>query len=256
MKALQDLEIRYFGVRYRTSKRELKATKLLKKRTYKHAKQLPLFPDDERRNLAKQCLENGETATKRQLTALAQAKLAYVRETFTLCSRFRCKVFASIVSPDSPTPSRSHLRKDYAYLFERFFYFLEDRDTTSSGIIVFDELERSQSHILIQQMDQYFKRATKGKQMSGQIIPEPFFVHSDLTTGIQLADFVAYITSWNIRFDGMTKPKERPEFDDLAEQIRNLRYRATREVNGDPNYQVWSFSVITDLRAKEDRLET
>ena len=31
------------------------------------------------------------------------------------------------------------LRKDYAYLFERFFYFLEDNAAREQGIVVFDE---------------------------------------------------------------------------------------------------------------------
>ncbi|WP_448573117.1 DUF3800 domain-containing protein [Trichothermofontia sp.] len=66
-------------------------------------------------------------------------------------------------------------------------------------------------------------------------------------------DFAAYITSWNVRFEGMTEPK-RPDLDDLTEQLLSLQYRAIQEVNGNPNYPVWSFAVITDLRAKEDKL--
>jgi hypothetical protein len=87
------------------------------------------------------------------------------------------------------------LRKDYAYLFERFFYFLEDTDQNASGIVVFDELEKSKSHLLLQQMDRYFKRTNKGQQRAAQIIPELFFVHSELTTGVQLADIAAYLLS-------------------------------------------------------------
>jgi hypothetical protein len=89
-------------------------------------------------------------------------------------------------------PISTHLRKDYAYLFERFYYFLEDADPSALGIVVFDELDKAQSHILLAQMDRYFKVTQKGRQRSGRIIPEPFFVHSDLTTGVQLADLVAY----------------------------------------------------------------
>ena len=227
----------------------------LNRKTYRLANQLPPFSEEERRSLAKQCLEDGKTATRSSLTALAQAKLAYVSEVFSICSRYRCKAFASIINRNSPSPSPIHLRKDYAYLFERFFYFLEDKDTSLSGIIVFDELEKTRSHLLIKQMDRYFKHTIRGKQRAGQIIPEPFFVHSDLTTGIQLADFAAYIASWNVRFEGMNEPR-RSELDDLTEQLLSLRYRAIREVNGNPNYQVWSFAVITDLRAREDRVET
>ena len=255
VKALQDAEHRCFGMSYSNNSRELKAKKLLNKKTYRLASQLSEFPAEECRELARQCLEDGNTATRRSLTALAQAKLTYVREALNICSRFRCRVFASIINRNSPIPNALHLRKDYAYLFERFFYFLEDKNTSLSGIIVFDELEKSQSHILTKQMDRYFKYTARGQQRASQIIPEPFFVHSDLTTGIQLADFAAYIASWNVRFEGMSEPK-RSELDDLAQQLLGLRYRAIREVDGNPNYQVWSFAVITDLRAREDRVET
>ena len=252
VKAMQEAELRHFGVRYSAGERELKAKKLLKRKTYRQAAQMPPFEEEERRELAQQCLELGEVVGKRELAALAQAKLAYVREVFDICARFRCKVFASIVDTNSPRPNPSHLRKDYAYLFERFFYFLEDKETSASGIIVFDELEKSQSHILLDQMDRYFKLTAKGRQRASQIIPEPFFVHSDLTTGIQIADLVAYIVSWGIRFEGMQEPA-RAELNDLGNQVCRLRHRAVREVDNNPNYIIWSFSVITDLRAKDEK---
>jgi hypothetical protein len=43
-------------------------------------------------------------------------------------------------------------------LLERYYYFLEDKPADPSGIIVFDELEKSQSHILIGQIENYFKK--------------------------------------------------------------------------------------------------
>src|SRR5208337_2453411 len=120
----------------------------------------------------KRCLEDGPAAGKRELTALAQAKLSYVLEVFNICSRIECRVFASIVVDPTHAHGRfptNYLRKDYSYLFERFFYFLEDIDRTASGIIVFDELEKSKSYILLAQMDSYFKLAEKGRQRSARI---------------------------------------------------------------------------------------
>ncbi len=237
VQSLQEAEVRHFGIRYSSGERELKARKLLKTKTYKQAALLPSFSPEERRGLAKSALEAGETADRRQLTALAQAKLAYASDVLELCARYRCKAFASIVDKDSPRPSPNHLRKDYAYLFERFFYFLEDKETVPSGIIVFDELEKSQSHVLLDQMDRYFKSTAKGRQRSNQIIPEPFFVHSDLTTGIQLADLIAYIVSWGVRIGGMKQPI-RSELIGLAEQVSGLRYTTTREIDGIRSYAV------------------
>ena len=257
VKALQAAELRHLGTRYAQATREseFKGRKLLHRKVFKQAAWMEPLPEDERREAARRCLENGAEAGGREMAGLAQAKLAYVREALDICARFRCRAFASIVDKRSPRPGREHLRKDYAYLFERFFYFLEDRDTNLSGIIVFDELERSQSHILVGQMDNYFERTAKGRQRAGQIIPEPFFVHSDLTTGIQLADLVAYIISWGVRFEGMTEPA-RTELSDLGDQVCRLRYRAEREVDGLPNYTIWSFAVIADLRSRDEREES
>src|SRR6185312_8821637 len=187
--AIQDAKKRIFMRRYSADRSELKGKRMLKAKVFRLAAQLAPFPEDERRELAKLCLDNGSGAGRSELTALAQAKIAYVNEVFEICSRYRCRAFASIVTKDAPTPpSSEYLRKDYAYLFERFFYYLEDVSPSSAGIVVFDELEKSRSHLLVEQMDRYFRRSIKGRQMSGQIILEPFFVRSDLTTGIQVAD--------------------------------------------------------------------
>jgi len=250
--ALQDAEVRIFGRRYSAERRELKAKKILKTKAFRMAAQMPPIPNETRRDLARQCLEMGEGAIREEIIALAQAKLAYVQEALDICARFRCRAFACIIPPDTPAPEPTHLRKDYAYLFERFYYFLEDHGTTTSGIVVFDELEKSQSHILVEQMERYFKLTNKGQQRAGQIIPEPFFVHSDLTTGVQLADLVAYIVSWGVRYGEITE-RSRPELADLANQVLQMRYRTKREVEGNPDFIIWSFTLISDLRPKIER---
>jgi hypothetical protein len=144
------LEESIFGIRYSDGDREMKARKLLKKKTFRLAAQLPNFEKEELRRLSRECLENGNQANKKQLTALAQAKITFVKELLQLVSNFRCKIFASIVSQNfnfADTPEL--LRKDYVYLFERYFYFLEDKIDTPSGLIVFDETQKTQSQRLI-----------------------------------------------------------------------------------------------------------
>lgn len=252
VKALHEAEERHFGTRYTKGREELKAKKLLKKKTFRLAAQLPPMQPIDRRLAALKCLKQGEQAGKTEITGLAQAKLAYVGELLTICGRFRCKAFASIVDPSSPEPSPDHLRKDYAYLLERFFYFLEDYSPAGMGIVTFDELEKSQSHILIDQMDRYFTGTQKGQARAGRIIPEPFFVHSDLTTGVQLADIVAYLVSWGFRAKGLTEPA-RAELQPFVTSVCGLRHRAVREMDGNPNFAIWSFAIIDDLRSKDER---
>ena len=44
----------------------------------------------------------------------------------------------------------------------------------------------------------------------------------------------------------------RAELRDLADAVRDLRYRAEREVDGRA-FVVWSFAIIDDLRPRDER---
>lgn len=197
-------------------------------------------------------LDDGARADARMLKALAMAKLNYVASVFNVCSELGCRAFASIVETDARPTASGGLRKDYSYLFERFFYFLEDHTEGEQGIVVFDELDRSRSHLLIDQMRRYFADTMVGRRRSSHIIPEPFFVHSDLTTGVQIADIVAYVISWGFRTSRMIKPA-RSELSQFSAQVANLRYRATRSRMDNPEFGIWSFAHITDLRTQAER---
>ncbi|MDY0061608.1 MAG: DUF3800 domain-containing protein [Myxococcota bacterium] len=258
---VQEAEQEHFGTRISEGLAELKARKLLKGKTFRLAAQLDPLPPDERARLARSCLEKGsqskeqgspEAVTRAELTALAQAKVAFVERVLELCARYRVRAFASIVPCSAPRPTGDFLRKDYAYLFERFYYFLDEQPGSELGLVVFDELKKSQAHMLVGQMAKYFRETAKGKQRAGRVIPEPFFVHSDLTTAIQLADLVAYIIAWGFRFSGMTAPA-RPELAGLAQQVSLLRHRSVRPMLGLEDFAVWSFTLIDDLRPREEQ---
>lgn len=125
--AIKKREETILGLRYAREIEEIKGKKFLKRKVFRQAGRLPLIPAGERQALARQCLLDGSRADLLAITALAQAKIALVEEILDLCANFQCRAFASIVDRDAPRPVRSILRKDYAFLFERFFYFLEDR---------------------------------------------------------------------------------------------------------------------------------
>lgn len=244
IRSAHELEINCFGRKYGEINNEIKARTFLKRKTFRLANQLPAISLPERTALAKRALDNGATITKAELTALAQAKLDYARKLLELCHHFRCKIFASIICDENSIPAdKEMLRKDYVYLFERFYYFLEDKPGEPRGVVVFDELDKSSSHLLLGQMDKYFKKTTKGRYRAGLIIPEPFFVHSDLTTGIQVVDFVAYILSWNFRVGKLTK-EPREELNGYLELIKPMRYRTTREIGDVSEYVIWSVTVV------------
>ena len=224
-------------MRYRGNEREIKGKKFLKRKVTRLAGQLPTMAPHIMKEGAHKCLTQPCQSTQKELVALAQAKLLFTREMLELCLDYNCQAFASVINPNSTTPTdRDFLRKDYAYLFERFFYYLEDID--ENGIVVFDELEKTKSHLLLSQMSNYFIKTRKGQERSSRIIPEPFFVHSDLTCGIQAVDIIAYLVSWCWKETGQTSL--RPDLDSLATLAFKLRYM--RET--DP---VWSFTYIDDL---------
>ncbi len=183
---IQLLERTIFGDRISAGRLELKGKKLLKNKVFKHASQRTLFEPETRLILTRRCLEKGKRGiqpNQYELTALAQAKVAFVEQVLESCAQFRVYAFAAIVDKDAPRPAPGgYLRKDYAYLFERYFYFLEDKDAV--GAVVFDELEKSRCHVLNGQMEEYFQKTHNGRLRSARVIPEPLFVHSELTTAV------------------------------------------------------------------------
>lgn len=237
-----------FGVqRYRKFRSEAKGTKILKRKTFRQAATCPALDNPDRRNLAYAMLADGTRPAPRKLAALAQAKIAYVEKVFEACLRYGCRAFASIVPQKATRPEGdTYLRKDYTYLFERFAHML-NQEGKQSGIIVFDELEKSQSHILINQMENYFLKTKKGQSRSSVIVPEPLFVHSDLTTMVQIADLIAYVVAWGVRLKGM-KENPREELRTLADLVLKLRYYH-RTPSG---FDKWGFKLIKDLRTQNE----
>lgn len=257
---LNQAEHEHFGCRLNSKALEVKAKILLKRKVFRLAAQLPPFAPEERTQLALAALEEGQRAhrenrvarhTRQQLTALSQAKLAFCSAVLELCARHQARAFASIILPTAPKPASGLLRKDYVYLFERFYLFLEDVSRSEQGIVVFDELTRRESKMLISQMAAYFQRTANGKIRASRILPEPMFVHSDLTSLIQVADLLAYIVSWAVRIKGMGPPA-RNELLDLADAARALRFRTIVD-NEEGEFERWSFVYLDDLRPRADR---
>ena len=248
---LVDIEVELFGIRYHECGEEIKGRKFLSAKTFRKAAQSPDMATEVRRRLASACLLDG-ALNPQGINALAQAKLAYVRRALQVSSRYNCKVFASIVDRRAPAPAPDYLRKDYSYLLERLFYFLEEQGRDQVGLVVFDELERQQSRRLINTMEDYFRETHRGRLRASQVIPQPFFVHSELTTGIQLADLACYILNWGFRLPSMVAPA-RADLRSFANQIAQLRHRTTRRTPGGMDFPVWSIAHINDLRPRQER---
>ena len=244
---ISDAQEHFFGFRvFEGMELEAKAMKLLKTKVFKHAAQMDPMPHEERKRLAKEILEDGTAVSRPRLTALAQAKIAYCEFVLTLARRHGAQVFATMVPRTAPRPPRDEgMRKDYAFFLERYYHFLNQKPGDPMGFLVFDELDKTACHVLLGQISRYFQRTRNGRARSRLIVPEPFFVHSDLTSLVQVADLVAYLVSWGLRLPQMPV-STRPELATLVSVVDRMCYRYQTE-GGHP---VWGIKEIRDLRPR------
>jgi hypothetical protein len=265
IQAIRNAELEFFGVHMADVGLEMKGRRLLKRKVIRFASEGPPFEPDKRRTLVRTLLQKGwrrsrgekvEDVKSNELVAYGQAVVAFVRRVFELTARYKAKTFAGIVAADAPRPADpSFLRKDYAYLLERFYCYLETVSADEMGLVVFDELEKAQSRILLGQLESYFLESEKGYQRSARLVPEPFFVHSDLTTAVQIADLAAYCLNWGLRLKGMTEPT-RPEIEPLAKMVYDMKFLGTWfDDAGQQEKPLYGIFYADDLRPKRDRTE-
>jgi Protein of unknown function (DUF3800) len=239
---------------------EVKGSKLLKTRVFKHSQLRGAMPAEERA-AAIECLlgknAKGEPAGRDELAALAQAKLEFVDRVLDLAAEFRMTVFASMVPRDAPQQrNRSFLRKDFSYLFQRIHCHVCDQDHQAHGVMIFDEQDPALSQRLLDQIHRYFLETDNGRHRAERMIPMPFFVHSDLTPAIQIADLVAYICNWGLRMPRMPEAG-RDELKPFADKVFAMRYKG-REVRKKRTLsrrgnKIWGIAYIPDLRTRLER---
>ena len=264
VRAIRSAEEEHFGGHLRDLlTEEAKACTLLKRKRFKWAEKSITIQPAERVALANSLLKKGLEASKRglsdsgatvhEMVAYCRQVLAFIHGVLSIAASFSVQVFASVVDIHAPRPEPGRLRKDYVYLFERYFYFLETLPPRERGLIVFDELDKSQSHILLQQMSAYFLDTHNGKYRSSRIVPEPFFVHSDLTTGIFLADLTAYILGWAWRLQSMHQPV-RKELRSYATKLHEMQFIGEKpKGGGDGVWHLFGIRYLDDLRGQFDR---
>jgi hypothetical protein len=266
IRAIRSLEKERFGDYLRNLLiGEVKGRRLLKTKRFKIANRPTVIAPDNGRALAHSLLVKGKLARERgesssgetllEMVAYSREVLAFVHDVLDAAASHNVQVFASVTDPTSPRPPLGQLRKDYVYLFERYFYFLETLPPRERGLIVFDELEKSQSHILVQQMAAYFLGTETGRYRSSRIVPEPFFVHSDLTTGVFLADLTAYIIGWAWRLSRMTQ-RHRPELKPYAAKLHDMQFHGQKpKPDGSGSWDLHGIVYIDDLRGRGDRMD-
>ena len=259
----KQIEVEYFGKPLSEYGVEFKGKKLLKNKIFRFAEQAGNLPPEILLPSCISLLEKGvissaekspvSNPTAIELTAYGQSVGFFIHKVLTTLPQFNVKLFASIIAKNAQRPAGSLLRKDYSYLFQRFFHYLEDIGGDCMGIVVFDELEKSQCHILINQMERYFLETGVGRERSSRIIPEPFFVHSDLTTAIQLVDVAAYCLNWGYRFGKKMTLPVRPEIEQYVKLIIPMQYAGKRQDEKGNLHDIYGITYIDDLRPKKEK---
>jgi hypothetical protein len=185
VQAIRSAEREHFGGYLRNLVAgEIKGRSLLKTKRFKSAARNVQIAPEELVDLTYSCLRKGVAAsqqgladsgsTEREIVAYSRQVLSFVHKVIDLAAGYNVQVFASVVDLAAPRPEPNRLRKDYVYLFERYFYFLETLPMRERGLVVFDELDKAQSHILLQQMAAYFLGLRQADTEVRASCPNPF----------------------------------------------------------------------------------
>ena len=200
----QRLERDCFGLRLAEFGKEAKGMKLLDKDRIRWAAQAPPMEAEERRKLVRAFLAKGtqnRRPTREEFTAYGQACQEMARGVFDLLRDVDATLFACAIRRGVRPPEGFHqsdyLRKDHAFLFERFYYFLESKH--EHGLIVMDETDKALDRTFVTRMEAYFTRTSVGRNRSYWVIPAPLFVASDMACPVQAADVCLYALNWGFR---------------------------------------------------------
>lgn len=251
IQSLVDLEQSCFGVKLSSYGSEIKGEKLLGKQRFKWADQLPPFDDGQRRVLCNSFFHkgsNGLPQTKPEFTAYGQASLRMAQGILQLMRSHECWILAAAIPRGAPkaavAPNTDLLRKDLVFLFERYFYLLEEKDET--GLIVMDQTEAKMDRRMLENFERFFKKTVKGRTRATRIIPSPFFVSSDLAYPVQAADVVIYAINWGYRIPGVWGGETRQEIaDTFGGMLNALQYRGKTTYDG-KEFPVFGINLVKD----------
>ncbi|HET7234157.1 MAG TPA: DUF3800 domain-containing protein [Longimicrobium sp.] len=171
------------------------------------------------------------------------------RGIFQLLRDFEAVVFATAIPRRIRRPvsqeQEDFLRRDYVYLLERYFYFLEH--VRDSGLLVMDETEKTLDRRFVQQMERYFQHTRIGRFRAERVVPSPFFVSSDMTYPIQAADVCIYCINAGFRLParGMDAPARAEIQQEFGPWLSRLQFRS-EEVRGGVTFTSYGITYVPE----------
>lgn len=211
---------------------ELKGHKLLEKPRVNRAAKLPPLNGINRRKGVQRYLtrsKQGEKVVESDIIAYSQACVMMVDEVFDILKKHEAVIFASLipcgVKPLKDFKFSDYLRKDYVFLQERFFNFLEQK--TEHGLFVMDRTENTQDKRFVKRLYDYYTKTENGQKRTKWVIPSPLFLDSEMSPGIQAADICIYCINWGFRistwdFTGKNREDIASRF---GAKINNLQFQ-------------------------------
>jgi hypothetical protein len=83
-------------------------------------------------------------------------------------------LFAAAIPHSLPRPAapraQEYLRKDHVFLFERFFYLLEEKQRY--GLLVMDEVDKTEDRRFVRRMERYFTKTAPGQYRTSWVVPD------------------------------------------------------------------------------------
>lgn len=241
VRQMQDLEVSCFGDSLHRYRKEIKGHKLLDKDRFKWAAQSDRMDDGSRRANAQSFLSKGTqkgpvkpTLTRSEFTAYGQACLEMAHGVFQLLRSHQAKLFAAVVPCSVKKPSTPQaddfLRKDFVFLLERFFYYLELKNQT--GLLVMDETEQTEDRRFVRRLERYFTHTHIGRYRTARIVPSPFFVASDMAYPVQAADVCIYCLNHAYRLPGMDGVVRTEIREQFLSYLQDLEFHGDGERDG------------------------
>lgn len=239
VREMKSLEESCFGDYLHRYKTEVKGHRLLDKNRFMWAAQDARLDDVARRKYALGFLNKGvekKSPTRQEFTAYGQACLEMARGIFQLLRSHQARLFSAVIPRSVKKPdtfeAEEFLRKDFVYLLERFFYYLELKN--QMGLLVMDQTDQTEDRRFVRRLERYFSATQTGRYRTARIVPSPFFVASDMTYPIQAADVCIYCVNHGFRLvpqgmDADVRPEIQSEF---LPYLRDLEFHGDGEKDG------------------------
>ncbi len=122
------------------------------------------------------------------------AKRVYADSVMDLIRNLDVTIFAMVMErPDRPIyRGADYLQPQHRWILERVDALIERKEPGRLATLVFDGRERSENIRLDKCFSNFLFRSAEGRALA-RIVPGVLFVDSEITPGIKLADFCAYI---------------------------------------------------------------